>query len=564
MLKKYIVMVVIIAMLFSVVACNKAEDEPTPVTQEEVQEEVAAIETVSTNQFGWEVPKEQIELTYYSKRQRNPDKEEAYLEMMHNYLLSEFNVNLNKIVYDTDPEERFNLMLATGDYPAVMTRLSKTDVLRLKELGIVVDMAPYIEEVGQNIKKELGDLYPRYVNESGEVLGLPYGWGLLEIPDYSAHIRYDYYDEMGRPEFETPYEYYEVIKDMIAKYPENENGEKVYALSWNQSGDDIITGINTIAGVWGLKAGYKEDDNHNLTHWIHTDEGKEFTAFYNQVHRDGLFDPDAFTNKYDDWKEKFSTERIMGHIGPWWQSWNAGHEVWQKADENWVEEKRYIQVKVKDSDAEMAYLSPKDTTGWGYTVITDKAENPAEIVKLFDFMMTPTGTRLMAWGVPNDEGSNWNITDSGEWSYNDKAKSDVVNATYDYEAHRYYGDNRYWLVHPQGKMSDHDSANAWIDQCFNDEARWKKVLNENMAGTIYDNSAMFQITFLPNDPMTVTKQQVEDTILATWTKTVMSNTEEEFEANYEAMVKQLEKAGINDLETYMTEKYKENLEKWNQ
>lgn len=48
----------------------------------------------------------------------------------------------------------------------------------------------------------------------------------------------------------------------------------------------------------------------------------------------------------------------------------------------------------------MAYLSPKDTTGWGYTVITDKAENPAELIKLMDFMMTPNGTRLMAWGVP--------------------------------------------------------------------------------------------------------------------------------------------------------------------
>lgn len=144
--------------------------------------------------------------------------------MLHNYLLEEFNVNLTKVVYDTDKEERFNLMLTSGDYPEVMTGLSKSDV----------------------------------------------------------------------------------------------------------------------AGVWELKAGYKEDDNHKLTHWVNTPEGKEFTAYYNQVHRDGLFDPDAFSNKYDDWKSKFSNQRIIGHIGPWWQSWNAGHEVWQKTDDNWIKKQRFV------------------------------------------------------------------------------------------------------------------------------------------------------------------------------------------------------------------------------
>ncbi len=344
----------------------------------------------------------------------------------------------------------------------------------MQQLDKIIDMAPYIDAIGQNVKKELGDLYPRYIEEDGQVLGLPYGWGMLEIPDYSAHIRYDVYNAMGSPKFETPQEYYEVLKSMINDQPENANGEKVFALSWNAPGAEMINGINTVAGVWGLKAGYKEDDDHKLTHWVNTPEGKEFTAYYNQVHRDGLFDPDAFSNKYDDWKAKFSNQRIIGHIGPWWQSWNAGHEVWQKTDDHWTEEQRFVQVPIKDKEAEMAYLSPKDTTGWGYTVITDKAENPAELIKVMDFMMTPNGTRLMAWGVPNKEGSNWNIKEDGTWSFVEAAKQGIIDATYDYEAHRYFGGNKYWLVHPQGSMSDDPSVNAWIDQCFNDLAKWKK------------------------------------------------------------------------------------------
>lgn len=514
------------------------------------------IEFTGENDYGWDVPKETFEFSYYKKATMDPDKEAKYLEKMNAYLLENFNLRINKMMYDSDGEERLNLMLASNSYPEVITGLSKTDVIKLKEQGKIIDMAPYIDEYGSNIKGELGDLYPRFEDEKGKVYGLPYSWGLLPIPDYSAHIRWDWYQEMGAPKFETPYEYYEILKKMVEDHPTNENGEKVYALSWNDT-----SSINTIAGIWGLKDGYKEDANHNLTHWINTEEGHEFTKFYNTVYRDGMLDPDAFTNKFEDWKTKFSTERVVGHIGPWWQSWNAGHEVWQATDENWTEDMRYVQVKVKDEKAEQAYLSPKNVNGEGYTVITDKCKNPEMVTKVLDLMMTPNGTRLFAWGVPNEEDSNWNFTD-GQWSFNEKAKEEIINATYDYEKHYYSGQNRIWLSHPQGQLSDDPSTNAWIDQCFNDDAKWKKMINENLADTVYDNSAMYEIVFLPNDDVTIKQQQVEDTINMYWAKTVLSNSDDEFEKNYKVMKDALNKAGVNELQEYMSTEYNKILEKW--
>lgn len=514
------------------------------------------IEFTGENDYGWDVPKETFEFSYYKKATMDPDKEAKYLEKMNAYLLENFNLRINKMMYDSDGEERLNLMLASNSYPEVITGLSKTDVIKLKEQGKIIDMAPYIAEYGSNIKGELGDLYPRFEDEEGKVYGLPYSWGLLPIPDYSAHIRWDWYQEMGAPKFETPYEYYEILKKMVEEHPTNENGEKVYALSWNDT-----SSINTVAGIWGLKDGYKEDADHNLIHWINTEEGHEFTKFYNTVYRDGMLDPDAFTNKFEDWKTKFSTERVVGHIGPWWQSWNAGHEVWQATDENWTEDMRYVQVKVKDAEAEQAYLSPKNVNGEGYTVITDKCKNPEMITKVLDLMMTPNGTRLFAWGVPNEEDSNWNFTD-GQWSFNEKAKEEIINATYDYEKHYYSGQNRIWLSHPQGQLSDDPSTNAWIDQCFNDDAKWKKMINENLADTVYDNSAMYEIVFLPNDDVTIKQQQVEDTINMYWAKTVLSNSDDEFEKNYKVMKDALNKAGVNELQEYMSTEYNKILEKW--
>jgi len=359
------------------------------------------------------------------------------------------------------------------------------------------------------------------------------------------------------PKFSTPEEYYDVLKKMVEKHPKNSKGQKVYALSWD---NDNCT-IETVAGAWGLKEGYKENKDNTLTHWVNTDEGVELTKFYNKAYRDGLLDPDAFSNKFEQWKTKVSDERIVGHIGPWWQTWNAGHEVWQKTNKDWKEDQRFVQVPIKDAEAEKAYLSPKDTTGWGYTVITDKATNPENIMRFLDFSITPNGTSLFAWGIPNLDNSNWNFKD-GKWSFNEKTKQEIVNATYDYTAHELLGPNFFWLTHPQGAMSDAPDANAWIDQCFNNEAKWKKVLNDNMKDTIYDNSAMSQIDFLPDNPVTVIKQQIDDVVKTYWAKTVLSKTEAEFDKNYAEMKSKVEKAGVDKLEKHMTEQYKKNLEKW--
>lgn len=513
--------------------------------------------TKSTNEYGWAVPENTIELNFYAKGKADPEKSKTRTEQLQKYVLDNFNVKINKIVYNQDGNERFNLALASNDYPEVITGLSKADVTKLKQQGKIKDLTPYIDKYGENIKKELGDMVNRFKEEDGKIYALPYAWGMLPIPDYSAHIRWDWYQEIGAPQFKTPEEYYDVLKKMVEKHPTNSKGQKVYALSW----DNENCSVETIAGVWGLKEGYKEDKDHNLKHWINTAEGLEFTKFYNKVYRDGMLDPDSFSNKFEQWKTKVSDERILGHIGPWWQTWNAGHEVWQKTNKEWKEEQRYVQVAIKDAEAEKAYLSPKDTTGWGYTVITDKAKNPEDIIRFLNFAITPNGTRLFAWGVPNLDISNWNFKD-GKWSFNEKAKQEIINASYDYKAHEALGPNYLWLIHPQGAMSDAPNANAWIDQCFNDQAKWKKMMNDNLKDTIYDNSAMSQIEFLPDDSITVIQQQINDVVKAYWSKTVLSKTDAEFDKNYTEMKSKIEKSGVDKMEKYMTEQYKKNLTKW--
>ncbi|WP_240702980.1 extracellular solute-binding protein [Cohnella luojiensis] len=532
---------------------GKNESEPSASGSASASESGSAAPEAAANLFGWTPPAETTVIDFYQGDRDNPDKVARNTEKIHRYILDNFNVDLKKTVYDVDPKERLNLMLASGDYPEVIVAMDGDNVSKWNAQGKIFDLAPLVDQYGPNIKKALGDKYKSYLDKDGKLLGIPRGWGLLPITDFSAHIRLDWYQEMGSPPIETPEDYYNVLKQMVAAHPTNAQGEKVYALSWN---DQIK--INNVMGIWGLKDGYKEDANHNLTHWVNTDEGMEAARYYNRFYREGLLDPDLFINKFDDWKIKFTNERIVGHIGLWWQSWDAGHEMWRTTLPDYKDNMRYVQIALKAPGAEKAYLSPKDTTGWNYTVLTDKVKNPEAIIKFFDFMMSPMGTRLMGWGVPNLEDSGWNYESGGVWSFNETQKQALLNGTFDYDHFEQLGGNAYWIVHGQGLLEDDGKSTAWYDQNFNGEDKWKKTMNDNLKDTIYDNTAR-RIVFAADNPFTLVNEQVEDMVTDGFAKAVISKTEEDFVSNFNELREKANKLGLHDLEKYRTEEYKKQL-----
>ncbi len=510
----------------------------------------------NVNEYGWAVPEKTLEINVFQADKNNPDTVAKNTELINKYFLEKFNVKLNKIQLDMDPNEKLNLMLASDDYPDVIMAMNDDNLAKWKSQGKIQDLTSVVDKVGGDIKTALGDMYQRYLDGDGKLYGIPRGWGLLPLPDRCAHIRWDWYNAMGSPKIETPDDYYNVLKQMLEQHPKNSKGEKAYAISWNEN-----CNIETIAGIWGLKDGYKEDADHNLTHWLNTPEGLEFTKYYNRFYREGMLDPDAFINKYDDWKTKFSNERIMGHIGNQWESSNAGHEVWQKDNPNWTEEQRYVQIKIKAPEAEQAYLAPKDTFGWNYTVITDKCKTTEDIVKFIDFTMTPIGTRLVSWGVPNTPDSNWKYDGDGKWSFDEASKSGIIGGTYDYPKHDLLGPTQYWFGVQQSPLADDNKSVCWYDQNFNDDVKWKKMFIDNLKDTVWDSTSR-RVTFSPENPLTPVNQQITDSIKTGWAKAVLSKTEAECVANFNELKDKMNKAGLHDIEKFRTDEYKKKLEAW--
>jgi hypothetical protein len=517
----------------------------------------AAGATTGVNEYGWKIPAQTISFSFYAG-QDNPDNVPKYGTKLDEYLLKKFNVKLQKIVYDTDVNERLSLMLASNDYPDVIASyLTDVQLRPWVTQNKAVELSGLIDQNGPNIKKELGNLYKRFVDANGKVYGVPIGWGFLGIPDYSAHIRWDWWQAMGAPAFKTTEDYYQLLKKMLALHPTNKNGEVAYALAWQPA----LT-PDRVTGYWGLKDGWKEDANNNLTYWLNTPEGLDMTLYFNRYNVEGIMDPDSFAMNYDQWKAKFSAERLIGHIGSWWVSWNAGHEIWQKTDPNWNDNQRYVQVKLQAPGVDKVYLSPKDVNGWGRTIITNKAKIPADIVKWWNFEITPMGTRLMGWGVPNEEKSNWIVHPDGTWDFNAFAKDTMIAGTYDFELGASFGAGVDWMVMPIKFSDEPRPTTVWWDQNFNQEAKWKKVMADNMAGTQWDNTAIIEVKVADDQRMSFIQQQIKDIVATGFAKAVMAPSAAECRTQFAAMVQAAKQAGLDDYQKFMSDGYKKNLAAW--
>lgn len=100
--------------------------------------------------------------------------------------------------------------------------------------------------------------------------------------------------------------------------------------------------------------------------------------------------------KLTQWGTKFSSERIAGCIGEWWQVYTYGHEIWTQTEENLDPNKRYVQVGFKSDSVDTAYVTGKNHFGSIFTLITDKCKNPEMVMKFLNFQATDLGMALPA------------------------------------------------------------------------------------------------------------------------------------------------------------------------
>lgn len=310
-----------------------------------------------------------------------------------------------------DLEQKLGVMIAGGDYPDMITANPK-----LTAAKAVIPLEDLIEEHAPNLKKHYGKVWEQLKDpEDGHIYWLPnYGvyQGDFKPTEYQGpafYIQKAILKEYGYPEIKTLDDYFKLIEDYAAKYPEIDGqptiGFSSLAYDWRD---------------WGLRnapqhlqghpndGGVLVDPNTNVaTLFAATDIAKPYYQKLNEVNAKGLMDKEAFAQNYDQYLAKLSSGRVLGMFD---QRWNFG-----QAHDSLVSqgkfERTYVGFPLVYNESIRDYYldRPPINLGNGFG-ITINAKEPVKIIKFIDTLLSEEWQKRLSWG---EEGVDYLVGDDG-------------------------------------------------------------------------------------------------------------------------------------------------------
>lgn len=536
--------------------------------------------TIAKEDLGWEWPEETINIDVYAGEE-DPEEiaadETGGYAYMANWLLENLNVSFDWQVMTGDMTERLNLMLTSGNYPAVITNMPDDMANKFIQQGKAVDLTPYLEEM-PNLTRRLGNYINMMQSEDGDIYKLPVYWGdNPNVAGYDFGVRYDYWLELGEDKiYETPEEYIEVMKKILANHPTNESGQTTYAFTSTDGGQSFL---NAMLAAYGFVSGYKVDEETGeFTHWLNTEEGLEIALLVNQMYREGLIDPDYQSVDYETYISKQSNGQILGNLGTWWYAWVSGHQTWavQEGDSYDIN-KRFANVSVHADGLTMedTSLLTSSYIGSYRMIITDNAteDQIKGIVKFLNWEASELGNFILGFGEPCEE-NVWKIDTDGTWLFDDEIM-DVDNKDTTYHTvknahgglYYYLAINGQWLKTTDTQNFDMidprvDRVSVYDYWPVNEDGSFAND-GINISWGFYTapskDITMFSTSFASNDPITTTKQLITDNIETGWCEIINSATAEDAQAAFESLRDNCNSMGLEDLTDYYEASYASNV-----
>lgn len=579
---KKIISLLLVAVLLTLAACSSPAADGAKPAQENTGDQAAEADSESgvkdialtdeVNQYGWTKPVNTIKFDYYScdddaTVQSEEDERLAYVDQV---LKDEFNVEINKLVFADDSNERLNLMLASNDYPDVIVGCSTAMANAFIDQGRAIDLTPYLEKYGQDILAGYGDYINLLRSDDGGLYRLCSDYGFTTDSmgkDFS--IRWDWLLESGEECPNSFESYHDTIKKIVEQHPTNENGEKVYAFSaFTLQGAEFYQTPLLFLGFYNTSTGvYKLNDDGSITHWVDTDEGRQVAHYINKFWQEGLIDPDYQTKDYDTSKAFMANERVAGNIGTWWHNIVGGYQMWVSTEENYDVNKRMQNLTWQETDATPELISDSFIRAYNI-VVTDHCENPEEVVMWMNWQQNPKGLAFTAMG-PQGDGLAWKFDENGliqideRYWYGDPDNSGFLWDDFESEC----GNWNYLIGAPcytpmsridnkaEGWADPVAAVNAW-DLISDPEkldpdrlTEYRKAQNETAwtSTTFLADTTLWQTSFASDSEEATILIDVNERLLTDWNLCIQASTDEECDALYDQMVEDMHNLGLEKL-----------------
>ncbi len=240
-------------------------------------------------------------------------EDNALTDWIKEQVLAECNVEVEFIpVSRGDSDNKINVMMAGDTAPDLIYTYSRSLFLDYASKGGLTDLAPYVEEYGENIKTYVGDEILDLCNIDGALYGISATGTGLECNKHNYYIRKDWLDALGRDVPTTKQEFIDILYEFKEKDPGNVGDNLV---PWAVSGK-----ADTERHFTNFVFSYADEDQwdeKSMTMY----EGyikaikpgtKEGYRILNQMYNDGIISPDFAVDTTED---KYKQDITNGYAG---------------------------------------------------------------------------------------------------------------------------------------------------------------------------------------------------------------------------------------------------------
>ena len=464
-----------------------------------------------------------------------------------------------------DAAQDVALMIAEGKYPDLI--YAKASATNLYEAGALIDMTDLIEQYGPNIKKMYGDEFKKLkwgngddgiyqlsaygvnastLNESGTC---QIQWAVLKENDYKYPT--------------TLAEYEKMIKDYLAAHPTTENGLETIGISMSASDWHWMITLGNPAGFiadaqpdngqWII------DENYQCHYKHQTEEEKEYFKWLSRMYDEGVLDPQFDTQTDEDYIAKLSNGQVLAITDSLWHYAYGAHVALKQAG---MLDKTYagLPVTLREDQKAPTLQYQGLQVGWGIA-ISSSCKDPVRAIKFLDYICSDEGAVLYRWGI---EGENYDLDENGI-RYRPQEEIDKSKSDPDYSKKTGIGNYQGFPIWGDGAEDENGNpytptTRASIIEQYNEEQQAAcKAWGVEMVTDIFPQpdefpSLPYSALWAYQIPQELSNAEALLNEIA-WPGLVkcVKGGEANFDANWDAMVAEMEANGLRDTEKMMTE-----------
>lgn len=373
---------------------------------------------------------ETIEITVFSQLANYSGKLTGWFAEV---MKREFNCEMT-IIPDTDG--MFDTRMESGDLGDIVVFGSNGDQYqRAVKEGMLYDLNEddLLTNYGAYMKENMPYALENNANlnetVTGEKVVHGIGHNVATSPDdheaffYTMDVRWDLYKELGYPEINNLDEFYQLMVDMKALCPTDENGNETYATSlWPDWDGNMVMYVKSFATCyWGYdEMGFGLYDVETGDYHDALEEGGpylESLKFFNKLYQAGLIDPNSMTQTYNEMSEKVTAGGTFFSIFDY-----AGSQLYNT--EAHLEEGKAMYPMVPNDATPLCYGMNVLGGNRMYTIGAN-TEYPELCMAIINYLTTPEGYMTYNYGPKDlcwyyDEEGNSCLTELGEAAQADR------------------------------------------------------------------------------------------------------------------------------------------------